>query len=145
MSCLVADHMAFVPVREQLLEMSAAWRQFCTVYVEPDRLRMTFFSTQFEYMLTLLDDMYFQVVVRGCPVAHCWFSHRVRFGRIICLDATERAQHNSAQVSYTLGEFLWCVRLYAERVGAHPGRAKPGVVNRRLRKQSSPKAECETV
>ena len=144
MHSLFQLYMSYNQTVKLLLDASHSWSSFCEVRIDTDKIKLRFYSLHFQYSITLLDEMVFQVVVKGCPAMHCWFTHRVRFGYIVHSDLEERAVPDSFHKEYSIGEFMWCVKQYAGQiVPGTPKTPRPGRL--RLKSRGSAWAESEIV
>lgn len=102
---------------QSLLQVAESFRSFCEARVGAESIRLVFYGRALRYTVFLdRQDLWFTIMVKGHPL----ISHVLRKGRVVYNDPAEREPQSALWLS--VGEFLWCVRLYGQRIVPVPGR-----------------------
>ena len=110
----------FQSLTRQLLRIATAFQSFCEARVGKTYVKLTFYSQALRYSVFLDEEgLQFRFAVVGGPLA----SHVLRQGRVAHADPIENEPGRNC-TCLTVGEFLWCVKLYAHRIVPGPKRRK---------------------
>lgn len=115
--------MQFETIATRITRLAEHFPAMCYASREADICRLQIFSDRLVYYITLRNDLFFDVFVEGTHRPSRRVCHQIRAGFISSPDPDERVPPDSFQRTYSLGEFVACVRLYLDTIAANTASA----------------------